>query len=70
VYEHGPGWFVEWLEDLYTRVQDDLKAVSLYELVTLNRLYDDGWLPESLAVNMVYKMYDALGRDTTGIIDH
>jgi hypothetical protein len=61
---------VAWLEDLYTRVQDDLKAVSLYELVTLNRLYDEGWLPESLAVNMVYKMYDALGRDTTGIIDH
>jgi hypothetical protein len=61
---------VEWLEDLYTRVQDDLKAVSLYELVTLTRLYDEGWLPESLAVNMAYKMYDALGRDTTGIIDH
>jgi hypothetical protein len=44
------------LEDLYTRVQDDLKAVSLYELVTLNRLYDEGWLPESPAANMVCEL--------------
>lgn len=59
-----------WLEDLYTRVQDGLNTVSLYELVTLNRLYDEGWLPESLAVNIVYKMYDARGLDTTDISDH
>ncbi len=70
-YERAPAWFITWLEDLYTRLQDDLQGINLDEVLTLSRLYDVAeWMPEPLAVNMIYKMYDRLGRDTTGIIGY
>ena len=70
-YGRGPAWLVNWLEDLYLRLQEDLRRISLYELEMLSRLHDAaGWLPEPLAVNMIYKMFSHLGWDTTGIIDH
>lgn len=68
--EKSPGWFTNWLDELYIRLHDDLKGVSLYEMAILDRLYENGWMPQQLAVNLVYKMFDHLGRDTTGIIGY
>ena len=68
-YQHAPSWFVEgWLDGLYIRLQEDWQGITLDELCTLAKLYDKaGWMPEPLAVNTAYKLYDRLGRDTTGI---
>lgn len=70
-YQHGPAWFVLWLDTLYIRLSDDWKTITLDELVALARLHDeDGWQPEPFAVNAIYKLFDRLGRNTTGIIGY
>ncbi len=66
-YEHAPGWFTDWLDDLYRRLNEDWGPITLDEVGTLAFLYENGWIPESLAVNKVYKLFDRLGRDTSGI---
>ncbi len=67
----APGWFTDWLDELYVRLWDEPKNVTLYELLTLQRLREDGcWMAQPLAVNMVYKMYDALGRSTAGMLGY
>lgn len=70
-YQHAPGWFTSWLDTLYIRLSDDWRTITLDELCELARLHDeDGWKPEPFAVNAVYKLFDRLGRDTTGIIGY
>jgi hypothetical protein len=69
--QSAPGWFTDWLDDLYIRLGENINAVPLEELVLLSRLHEeDGWTPQSLAVNTIYKMFDRLGRDTTGMISY
>lgn len=69
---HGaPGWFTDWLDELYIRLQEDWHGVTLDELLTVDHLHDtDGWKPEPLAVNSAYKLFDRLKRDTTGILGY
>lgn len=68
--QKAPAWFTDWLDELYIRLHEDLKGVSLYEMAILARLYENGWIGQPFAVNMIYKMFDHLGRDTTGIIGY
>lgn len=67
-----PPWFIEWLNDLYIRLGEQPRSILLDELLTLATLEQgDGWTPQMLAVNTVYKYFDrAPGRDTTSLIDH
>ena len=71
-YSRAPAWFTDWLDDLYIRLADNCRAITLDEILTLAQLSsDDGsWEAENLAVNRVYKMFDRLGRDTTGILGY
>ena len=68
-YKQAPGWFTSWLDDLYIRLGEQCGSITLDEIQTLAMLAHDGvsWEAESLAVNRVYKLFDRLGRDTTGI---
>lgn len=67
-YCRAPGWFIDWLDDLYIRLAENCRAITLDEILTLAQLASDGsWEAECLAVNRVYKMFNRLGRDTTGI---
>src|SRR3989442_10095268 len=67
-YEGGPGWFTNWLEEMYMNFNQNWSTLTLDEVATLQRLYQDGqWMSQMFAVNMVYKMFDRMGRDTTGI---
>jgi hypothetical protein len=69
----APVWFTDWLDDLYIRLGENWRNITVDELATLAELGDYGpeypeyWLMQSLAVNIVYKLFDRLGRDTTGI---
>lgn len=70
-YQRAPGWFTDWLDDLYIRLGENYGPITLDELFTLTRLYsDESWMPEQFAVNIVYHLFDRLGRDTSGIIGY
>lgn len=67
-YKNAPGWFTDWLEDLYIRLGEQWGLITLDEIQSLAMLFSDGsWDSENYAVNRIYKMFDRLGRDTTGI---
>jgi hypothetical protein len=68
-YKYAPGWFTDWLDDLYIRLDEQCNSITLDEIQTLGMLSPDGnsWEPENYAVNRIYKMFDRLGRNTTGI---
>lgn len=68
----SPAWFTDWLNDLYIRLREESRAITLDELLTLSSLEETSGqlMPEPLAVNTVYKMLDRLGRDTSGIIGY
>ena len=67
----APGWFTDWLDDLYIRLGENWAPITLDELFTLGTLNEDGyWMAQHYAVNRVYRMFDRLGRDTTGIMGY
>jgi len=68
----APAWFIDYLDmDLYVSLGESPATITLDELMTLQGLYCDGdWKPEPFAVNNVYKMFDRLGRDTSGIMGY
>lgn len=67
----APGWFTDWLDDLYIRLGESAGSIVLDELLTLSVLdYEGCWMMQSLAANTVYKMFNRLGRDTTGILGY
>jgi hypothetical protein len=68
-YQGAPAWFTNWLDELYVNFDQKWSTITLDELMTLQWLYQDGqWFPQMLAVNTIYKLFDRLGRDTTGIL--
>lgn len=71
-YKGSPGWFTDWLDDLYIRLGERTSgAITLDELATLAALFVDGsWEDEEYAVNRIYRMFDRLGRDTTGVTSY
>lgn len=71
-YKTAPAWFVNYLEELSIQLGDAAwKKITLDELVTIHQFYyDKHWIPEQLAVNLTYKLFDRLGRDLTGLCDH
>jgi hypothetical protein len=67
-YKAAPGWFTGYLGDLYIRIAEDMGAIRLVEISTLSMLCENGvWEQENMAVNRIYKLFDRLGIDTTGI---
>ena len=71
-YRTAPGWFTDWLDDLYVRLDENCNTITLDEIQTLGMLCPTGeeWEPESYAVNRIYKMFGRIGRDTTGILGY
>ncbi len=66
--KRAPAWFITWLDELYIRLQENWQGITLDELCTVAMLYVDGcWAYEAYAVNNAYKLFDRLGRDTSGI---
>ena len=66
--QKAPGWFTDWLDDLYIRLGEDWRRITLDELAALQGLFDEGgWALQTLAVNTVYKLFERLGRSTVGI---
>lgn len=64
-------WFIEWLDDLYIRLGEDWRAITLDELSMLQELREDScWLSQAYAMNRTYKMFQRIGRPTTGIIGY
>jgi hypothetical protein len=69
--QQAPGWFTDWLDDLYIRLGEDWRTITLDELSTLQELREEGcWLAQAYAMNRAYKMFGRIGRDTTGIIGY
>lgn len=59
----------QYADTLYMDMQDDIRTVTLGELITINMLItEDGWMQPNYAQNTVYKSIEAAGRDTTGIL--
>lgn len=70
-YKHAPGWFTDWMDDLYIRLEEQAGAIPLDEICTLAALRENGtWEHEHYAVNRVYHMFDRLGRSTAGIMGY
>lgn len=72
-YKNAPGWFTDWLDDLYIRLGGkECGKITLEEIQVLGMLNPDneGWAPEQYAVNSAYKYFDRVGRDTTGILGY
>lgn len=58
-----------WANDLFIKVSEDFDAIRLVEIRTAERIISDcmGSLNgSSYAANMVYKLKNRLGQDTTG----
>lgn len=69
--KHAPGWFTDWLDEVYMRLSDGWQSITLDEIITIANPYRDGqWQAEPFAVNNAYKLFDRLGRDTSGIIGY
>lgn len=69
--KHAPAWFIDWLEDLYIKIGDGDRSITLDEMMIVARLYsDEQWQSEPFAVNSAYKLFDRMGRDTSGIIGY
>jgi len=61
--QNMPGWFIRWLEDLYTQLGSYWQAITLDELTILSSLFTENvWTSPALAINRVYKLFDRLGR--------
>ena len=59
----APGWFTDWLDDLYIRLGENWGIITLDELATLRDLQEnDCWMQVSHAVPALYKLFDRLGR--------
>lgn len=69
---NAPAWFMDWLDDLSVRTYDAWEDVKLGEIATLFslRVSLDEWKPTPVAVNLVYKFFDRVGRDTSGILGY
>ncbi len=68
----APAGLISWFGDLFLRLGKDYPGVTLDELLTMQSLYSEeyGWMEQTWAVNLVKKLYDRLGRDTSGLIGY
>lgn len=61
-YKNAPAFIIDWLNDLYIRLDEQAGAIPLMEITNLNMLYDgESWEDNSYAANRVYKLLVALG---------
>lgn len=60
-----------YLNDLYIRLEEDPRTVSVMEIVTITRLREcEIWYAPNMAANFIYHLMDQLGMDTTGHIGY
>jgi hypothetical protein len=60
---HSPTWFIGWLDDLYIRLGEDYRHVTLDEMATLSFLSEEGlWMTLDHAIPTAIKLFDRLGR--------
>ena len=56
--------YADWL---YVALEEERAKVTLLELLWVMRLREDGiWLDANSAANLIFKLLDRLGRDTSG----
>ena len=56
-----------WADALYRTLGEDVGKVTVRELLAAQALYEEGqWEHPHLAANRIYKLLDAMGKDTTG----
>lgn len=68
-YETTAPTVATWAERLSIRIATEPEKVSLYELRQFSFLYSDGqWQQPNYAANRAYKVLDATGQDTTGML--
>jgi len=69
-YQTSAPTVATWAENLSIRIATTPEQVSLYELRQFSFLYSDGqWQHPNYAANRAYKVLDATGQDTTGMLD-
>ena len=68
-YRESAPVVARWADDLYMRAQEEPEHVSLFEVVTLGKLWNhsEGFMQANYAANTVYKCMNLLGQDTTGL---
>ena len=58
-----------WADALFRTLGEDPGKVTVRELMTAQSLYEEGqWEHPHLATNRIYKLMDALNKDTTGLL--
>lgn len=66
-YEKTAPTVCEWANDLYIRINEDTKTVTLCELMMVPRFCEEGtWMGPNYAANSVYHLMQRLGRNTVG----
>lgn len=69
-YQTSAPTVAAWADNLSGRIAETPEQVSLYELRQFSFLYSDGqWQHPNYAANRAYKALDAVGQDTTGMLD-
>jgi len=68
-YEKSAPAVSDHCNDLYIRINESPKLVSLYELKQIETLWHEGWEGPNYAANRIYKLRYYLKMETTGQID-
>jgi len=66
-YQKSAPTVVDYLDDLYIRIDERPTSVRLTELLSVEKLKEEGiWEHPNYAANRVYHLMSDLGMDTTG----
>ena len=72
-YEQSSPATANYIDDLYIRLREDSRKVTMFELLRTGQYQDTDsgeWMQANFAQNYTYKTLDMLGRDTSGMIDY
>lgn len=68
IYDKTAPTVAEWLDDLYIRLGDDPRTVTVYEVMQCQMLrLEHGWEHPNYAANRHYKVMNILGKSTVGL---
>ena len=68
-YETSAPAVSAWADALYRTPGEDAGEVTVRELLAAQSLYEEGqWEHPHLAANRIYKVMNALNKDTTGLL--
>lgn len=70
-YEKSAPTVADWIDCLYRRIGSDPSQVCLSEILFAQRLQENGeWMLPNYAANGLIHLFQRIGRETTGMIDH